>query len=65
MIYEFGRTIMHLYKSTRHFFRAMFCKHYFTEAHGVPECELMGGTLGHRKCVYWTCPKLKGADDED
>lgn len=61
MIYEFGRTIIHYCKSIRHFFRAMFCKHYWIDSHGLAECRVGGNGCW---CKYWRCPKMKGVIDE-
>ena len=62
MIYEFGRNIIFYCKCIRHLFRAMFCKSFYRESHGVGMC-------GHDDtkvccCEYWYCPRMKGADDD-
>lgn len=65
MIYEWGRTIIYLCKSIRHFFRALFCRDYYVEEHGLGMCGKYGlNPLKARCCEYWNCPKAKGADDE-
>lgn len=61
MIYEFGRYIVHCCKSIRHFFRAMFCKYYWIDSHGLAECGARGKECW---CEYERCPRLKGTDDE-
>ncbi len=53
MIYEWGKKIIHIGKTIRHFFRALFCKKYY-----------IGFTLGRCRltdsfCNYWQCPKVE------
>lgn len=53
MIYEWGRYIVHIGKSIRHFFRALFCsKYYVYIVWGC--CELTDSF-----CEYQWCPKVK------
>jgi len=66
MIYEFGRDIIYCCKCIRHFFRAMFCKDYYTELHGIGLCGQYSREepFPIRYCNYERCPKLKGVDDD-
>lgn len=65
MIYEFKNDMMLLCKSIRHFFRALICKDYYTESHGLGMCGKYGTDIFKaRFCDYAWCPKLKGTDDE-
>lgn len=59
MIYEWGSTIVHIGRSICHFFRALFCKDYFTDSHGLGECRVT-----HHWGEYQWCPKREGADNE-
>ena len=61
MIYEWGRTIVHIGRSICHFFRAMFCKDYWVDSRGLAECRARDEGCW---CEYWRCPKRKGADDD-
>lgn len=66
MIYEFKDTIVHLYKCFIHFFRALFCKDYFTESHGLGMCGQYGRIDAkgkYRFCEYRWCPKRKSNAD--
>ena len=66
MIYEFKDTIVHLYKCFIHFFRALFCKDYFTESHGLGMCGQYGRVDAkgkYRFCEYRWCPKRKSNAD--
>lgn len=58
----FRITIEPLCKCFIHFFRALFCKDYYTESHGLGMC----GQYEYGKCFceYRWCPKRKGADNE-
>ena len=61
MIYEFKDTIVHLCKCFIHFFRALFCKDYYTEVHGLGMCGQYG--VKARFCDYRWCPKRKSNAD--
>ena len=61
MIYELKDTIVHIFKSLAHFFRALFCKDYYTESHGLGMCGRY--EYGERFCDYRWCPK-RGAERE-
>ena len=53
MIYEFGRDIADICKSTRHFFRKLFCKSYYDG-----RCvDMPKSVIGFRWCCYENCPK--------
>lgn len=59
MIYEFARFIEEVGHCIRHFFRALTCKHYYVESHGVSMCEARSNV-----CEWYWCPKRKGGDTE-
>lgn len=66
MIYEFGRNIIHCCKCIKHFFRALFCKDYYTELYRIGLCGKYGKEepFPIRYCNYERCPKMKGTNDE-
>lgn len=65
MIYELKDALIHLCKSIRHFFRALVCKDYCTESHGLGMCGRYGTeAFEQRLCEYCWCPKREGADDD-
>lgn len=53
MIYEWGRNIIHIGKTIRHFFRAAFCTKYYVDFF-LEKCDLTDSL-----CEYWCCPKVK------
>lgn len=54
MIYEWWRDFIYKCKKKRHFFRAMFCKHY--RKHHRCQIHLENGQDGLR-CMMCDCPK--------
>lgn len=65
MIYELKNDLIYLCKSIRHFFRALICRDYYTESHGLGMCGKYGTNIFKaRLCDYIWCPKRKGAEDE-
>ena len=57
MIYDWFATIICCGYEIRHFVRAMVCKDYYTESHGLGMCGASSKTCF---CEYRWCPKRKG-----
>lgn len=59
MIYEWGRRMLKVLYSIRHFFRAFGCKHYYVNPRGIGKCD-----MGKFRCDWHRCPKRREDGEE-
>lgn len=58
MIWEWIKGFKGCCFAIRHFFRALVCKDYYKESHGLPMCANGGGA----PCEWWCCPKRRDSE---